>query len=78
MRVDAARAARIKRSTGHIADDPQCRYWKGDFAGADLHGECGICRTSSDKEQDFLITGSFRATLKEAWVRRRFGLGRQP
>lgn len=78
MRVDAARAKRIKKSTGHIADDPHCRYWKGDFAGADLNGECVICRKLTDKEQDHLTTGSFRATLKEAWARRRNGLGRQP
>lgn len=78
MRVDAARASRIKKGNGHLADDPRCRYWKGDFAGADTHAECGICRTQSDREQDHQITGSVRATLKEAWVRWRNGLGRQP
>lgn len=53
MTVSRARADRIERKKGHVADDPTCTYWAGDFAGVRLHATCPVCNDLSPETFEF-------------------------
>lgn len=40
----ANRSQRIALMTGHDPDDPECKHYRGDYAGIYLEAECKICR----------------------------------
>lgn len=42
--------ARATRA-GHIADDSNCVYWLGDFAGVNLRARCPICSPDTKKKK---------------------------
>ncbi len=48
--VNRARANKVVSRHQHNADDSQCRYWQGDFAGVNLWAQCDPCRQGLDLE----------------------------
>jgi hypothetical protein len=48
--VSRRRANKIEKRTGHVADDPWCIYWRGDFAGVDLNARCPLCPMPAGNE----------------------------
>lgn len=43
------RADRIRARSGHVADDPFCREYSGDFAGVDLAARCELCNPTDEQ-----------------------------
>lgn len=65
-KIDAERTDKIAKRTGHRADDFNCRYWAGDYAGVNLRAECPICRDPRARANERLQEAAHERRLM-AW-----------
>lgn len=58
--VNSARTDRIKRRTGHHADDPDCVHYAGDYSGINWNATCKLCSAPQQ----------VAVYVKPSWLRR--------